>query len=90
MVPLVLVERLGAMILVAITGTGDGIAIVDLTSISEPPALPYNRKSASPQYRSARQLDSPAEVNPRAQKKQPLQPSHTIRYVTKPALLYRK
>jgi hypothetical protein len=35
-------------ILVAITGTGNGIAIVDLTSISEPPQLPYSsRKSAS-------------------------------------------
>lgn len=30
-------------ILVAITGSGNGIAIVDLTSISEPPPLPYNR-----------------------------------------------
>jgi hypothetical protein len=30
-------------VLVAITGTGNGIAVVNLTSIPEPPALPYNR-----------------------------------------------
>ena len=29
-------------VLIAITGTGDGIAIVDLTSVSEPPPLPYD------------------------------------------------
>jgi hypothetical protein len=78
-------------ILVAITGTGNGIAIVDLTSISEPPPLPYNRQSASHQYRSlVKQSDSPSEVNPRTQQKQPVQPSHTIPYVTERALPYRK
>lgn len=35
-------------VLVAITGTnGDGIAVVDLTSIPEPPPLPYMRKLGS-------------------------------------------
>ncbi len=29
--------------LIAITGTGNGIAILDLTSISDPPSLPYER-----------------------------------------------
>lgn len=37
--------------LIAITGTGDGIAIVDLTSISEPPPLPFDNRSS---YRSHR------------------------------------
>ncbi len=34
-------------VLLAITGTGDGIAIVDLTSISEPPLLLYNHAYVS-------------------------------------------
>lgn len=34
-------------VLIAITGTGDGIAIVDLTSIKEPPALQYARRLGS-------------------------------------------
>jgi hypothetical protein len=29
-------------ILIAITGTGNGVAVVDLTSVPEPPALPYD------------------------------------------------
>jgi hypothetical protein len=32
-------------LLVAITGAGDGIALVDLSSITEPPALPYTRST---------------------------------------------
>jgi hypothetical protein len=77
-------------ILVAITGTGNGIAIVDLTSIGEPPPLPYNRKSASRQYRSARQLSSPDNANPPALQKQPVEHSHVVRYVTNSVLPYRK
>jgi hypothetical protein len=77
-------------ILVAITGIGDGIAIVDLTSISEPPPLPYSRKSASREYHSARPPDVPDNVNLRAQRKQPVLPSHAVPYVTKRALLYNK
>jgi hypothetical protein len=34
-------------VLIAITGNGDGIAIVDLTSIMDPPPLPYARKLGS-------------------------------------------
>ncbi len=59
-------------ILVAITGTGNGVAIVDLTSISEPPPLTYNRKSASRKYRSANRLDSLADVTPRRLQEHPL------------------
>jgi hypothetical protein len=42
-------------VLVAITGMGAGIAIVDLTSISEPPPLPYSR---APLHRRARRSPS--------------------------------
>jgi hypothetical protein len=34
-------------VLIAITGQGDGIAIIDLTSIPQPPAFGYSRASAS-------------------------------------------
>lgn len=34
-------------VLIAITGNGDGIVIVDLTSIMDPPPLPYARKLGS-------------------------------------------
>ena len=34
-------------VLIAITGNGDGIAMVDLTSIMDPPPLPYARKLGS-------------------------------------------
>jgi hypothetical protein len=39
-----LVSAAADSVLIAITGTGDGIAIVDLTSIKEPPPLPYARR----------------------------------------------
>jgi WD40 repeat protein len=38
-------------IMIAITGTGNGIAVIDLTSISEPPPLPYNKNVASGTHR---------------------------------------
>ncbi|MFZ0277643.1 MAG: hypothetical protein WA651_18045 [Candidatus Sulfotelmatobacter sp.] len=76
-------------ILVAITGTGDGIAVVDLTSITEPP-LPYNRKSASRHDRPATLPSLPDNANSRAQQKQPVRPTHAVPYVTKPALPYRR
>lgn len=74
-------------ILVAITGTGNGIAIVDLTSISEPPSLPYNRKSASRQDRRGKEIDSLANVSPRAQQKQP---SRVVPHITRSILPTRK
>jgi len=70
-------------VLVAITGTGNGIAIVDLTSVSEPPPLPYNPKSGSRQDRPGKQLDSAPHLNPPAQPKQPVHPSRAVRYVTR-------
>jgi hypothetical protein len=73
-------------VLVAITGTGDGIAVVDLTSISEPPPLPYNLKSASRNDRPATLPSLPDNANSRAQQKQPARPTHAVPYVTKPAL----
>ncbi len=44
-------------VFLAITGTGDGIATVDLTSIAEPPALPYT-KNAFGNRRAAHKLDT--------------------------------
>jgi hypothetical protein len=38
-------------ILIAITGTGNGVAVVDLTSVPDPPALPYDNKVASRTHR---------------------------------------
>lgn len=35
-------------LLVGITGTGDGIAVIDLTSINEPQPLPHERFAGSP------------------------------------------
>jgi hypothetical protein len=40
-------------VLVAITGTGNGIAVIDLTSITEPPPLPYDAGLASRTHRLA-------------------------------------
>lgn len=40
-------------VLVAITGTGNGIGVVDLTSVPEPPLLPYQSKVASRTHRLA-------------------------------------
>jgi len=38
-------------VLVAITGAnGDGVAVIDLSSLSEPPPLPYTRRAASLPY----------------------------------------
>jgi hypothetical protein len=77
-------------ILVAITGTGNGVAIVDLTSISEPPPLTYNRKSASRKYPWANRLDSLADVTPSRQQEHPLKPSRIVPHVTRSILPNRK
>jgi sugar lactone lactonase YvrE len=72
-------------ILVAITGTGNGIAVVDLTSISEPPPLPYTYRSGLRQGSSPRQFDARGSVNPQRR-----QPSHTVPHVTTSILLHAK
>jgi YVTN family beta-propeller protein len=78
-------------ILIAITGTGNGIAIVDLTSVAEPGPLPYYAKGASSKRKLTAlgdrmhsgsnvgtQLD---EQNPR-----PATQSRTVPHVTRPLL----
>jgi hypothetical protein len=54
-------------VLIAITGSGDGIAIVDLTSIMDPPPLPYARKlgSKSTPIISWRRADSSIQNQPK-------------------------
>lgn len=73
-------------VLVAITGSGDGIAIVDLTSISEPPLLPYDRNRSRRTPRISGRPDQPEK--PSVHPSQPLQPSHVVPHVTRPILPY--
>jgi hypothetical protein len=77
-------------ILVAITGTGNGIAIINLTSINEPPPLTYNRKSASRRHADANRLGSLANVTPRPQPARPLEPSRVVPHVTRSILPHKK
>lgn len=81
-------------ILIAITGTGDGIASVDLTSIQEPPPLPYSnkansnpsdranlsRRSLSPNLMSSRNLNRSAS---------PRSPRRKVSHVSKPFAVIR-
>jgi hypothetical protein len=71
-------------VLIAITGTsGDGIAVIDLSSIQEPPPLPYARK-----HSGSRPVDSPSHARlgsePLSSRKEHRDlPSHRIPHVTK-------
>lgn len=73
-------------VLVAIIGNGDGIAIVDLTSISEPPPLPYDRNRSRRTHGISGRHDRPGK--PSVQQSQPLQPSHVVPHITRPILPY--
>jgi hypothetical protein len=67
--------------LIAITGaTGDGIAVVDLTSISEPSPLPYAEARRPTLFRNAAAAKSSAP----AKKSQVGASPHPIPYVTRP------
>jgi hypothetical protein len=77
-------------VLIAITGTGDGIAIVDLTSITEPPLLPYAQSAASSTYRPTTTASSTPEGKPRAQQSQSVRPSRVIPHVTRSILPHTK
>jgi len=55
-------------ILVAITGSGDGIAVIDLSSVTEPAPLPYARSA-----RSSRAMPVPARSRLRSNKSAPTQ-----------------
>jgi hypothetical protein len=65
-------------VLIAITGTGDGIAIVDLTSIKEPPA---SLKPAEHNHRAGRRLYD--GTTRRAQQTYLPPRSHVVHYVTR-------
>ncbi|MFZ0956953.1 MAG: hypothetical protein WAN60_11470 [Candidatus Sulfotelmatobacter sp.] len=75
-------------VLIAITGNGDGIAIVDLTSIQEPPALPYEarRNSALNRVTSWRGSLSDSHLQSRSNERSSKLPSlrHRVPHVTKP------
>jgi hypothetical protein len=72
-------------ILIAITGTGNGIAVVDLTSINEPPPLPYTHRSGLRQRSSPRQFDARGSVD--AQRSQT---PRTVPHVTTSILPHTK
>lgn len=77
-----LVEDGADNILIAITGTGDGIAIVDLSSISEPQPLAYKHDSNSRTHRMPRQPDRRIHGRSGAQQKPPRSP-HMVPHVTR-------
>jgi len=82
-------------ILIAITGTGNGIAIVDLTSIPEPPPLPSDTKVASRTHhlvelgdrwgRGSKLATYADRQNPR-----PATPHRTVPHVTRTLLAHPK
>jgi hypothetical protein len=82
-------------ILVAITGTGNGIAIIDLTSVSEPPPLPYETRSASRTHRLVEldnrwRGDSKLREHPDKQNLRPATQSRTVPHVTRTLLPHPK
>ncbi len=75
--------------LIAITGTGDGIAIIDLTSITEPPPLPNERLLGLQSHRVESPSDRPTSGRPDV-KHRLLQRSHVVRHVTRTVLPHIK
>jgi hypothetical protein len=75
-------------VLIAITGTGNGIAMVDLTSIKEPPPLAYATKRGSRFARvtNVRHLgsDSGLKNRPNERVSTLISRTHRVPYVTKP------
>ncbi len=79
-------------VLVAITGAnGDGVAVIDLTAVPEPPALPYGADSRSKTHliapgtdHSAHRGHVPVHTGPRSQ---PRPARRTVRHVTAQNLL---
>ena len=70
--------------LVAITGaTGNGIAVLNLTSISEPAPLPYVKRKPAAAGVVAQQLppSTPSSANPAARRRAAM--SHSIKHVTR-------
>ncbi len=76
-------------VLVAITSTGNGIAIVDLTSINEPPPLPSERRVGLQPYRLGSHAGGRIGGHPAMQQRF-VQHSHAIRHVTRNVLPHIK
>jgi len=76
-------------VLIAITGTGDGIAIIDLTSITEPPPLPNERRLGLQSHRIESHSDGPTGGRPDV-KRRLQQRSHVVRHVTRTVLPHIK
>lgn len=77
-------------ILIAITGTGNGIAIVDLTSIKEPPPLTYATKTSSKFSRIKKRYsgsDSSLQSRPNERVSTLISGAHRVPYVTEAELL---
>jgi hypothetical protein len=74
-------------ILIAITGTsGDGIAVVDLSSISEPAALPYV-KAASRSAQMSQTVHTNWETGSRDKTKEAALVVRRVSHITNPKLL---
>jgi hypothetical protein len=76
-------------VLIAITGTGDGIAIIDLTSITEPPPLPNEHRLGLQPNR----IESPSDGSTSGRsdmKHRLLQRSHVVRHATRTVLPHIK
>jgi hypothetical protein len=79
-------------ILIAITGTGNGIAIIDLTSVPEPPPLPYDKFASRTRrfVETANRRDT-ASGSGRHQDQQKPRPStqhRTVPHVTRTLVLH--
>jgi hypothetical protein len=71
-------------ILIAITGTGNGIAVIDMTSVKEPPRLPYESNLASPQHGGRWREDSNLRKHPAQPERRPATHPRTVPHVTRP------
>lgn len=76
-------------VLIAITGTGNGIAIIDLTSITEPPLLPNEHRLDLQPHRMESHSGRPISERPDVQHRI-LRRSHAVRHVTRTVLPHIK
>jgi hypothetical protein len=81
-------------ILIAITGTGNGIAVVDLTSVPEPPPLPYDKVASRtrPRVETENSWHSASNLGrqPKQQKPEMATQHRTVPHVTKRLLPPRR
>jgi len=71
--------------LIAITGaTGDGIAALNLNSISEPAPLPYLKRSSAAGHIISQRLATPKTSAVSADERRSASSSHVVKHVTRP------